>query len=174
MVTEITNQANSYRDAFEAMENRAVPGGASWLQRLRSNAMDRFEELGFPSVKDEEWKYTNVAAIAKGDFHLGVAESSGNGSDASELANFGSPETAASQLIFVNGKLRSDLSSVSGLRQGVAAIDLSEAIGDERYSEIVRTNLARHADYVSNGFTALNTAFVSEGAFVYIPKRHCG
>ena len=45
-----------------------------------------------------------------------------------------------------------------------------EAIVDERYTEIVRTNLARHADYVANGFTALNTAFISDGAFVYIPK----
>ncbi|MBC8029162.1 MAG: Fe-S cluster assembly protein SufD [Pyrinomonadaceae bacterium] len=171
MVTEITTRNNSYREAYQVLQERTAPSGASWLQRLRANAFERFEELGFPSVRDEEWKYTNVAAIAKADFQKGVyAESSSRGSGAKELASFGSPETEASQLIFVNGKLRSDLSSVSGLPAEVVALDLSQAIQDERYSEIVRTNLARHADYIANGFTALNTAFISDGAFVYIPK----
>jgi Fe-S cluster assembly protein SufD len=171
MVTEITTQASSYLEAFETLKERAALALPSWLQRLRANAFERFEELGFPSVKDEEWKYTNVAAITKADFQLGVStESSSRSSDAQELARFGSPETNASQLIFVNGKLRNDLSSVSSLPAGVVAMDLSQAILDERYSEIVRTNLARYADYVANGFTALNTAFISEGAFVHIPK----
>jgi Fe-S cluster assembly protein SufD len=169
MVTEIATRADLYREAFDALQDRTAPGSASWLQHLRSNAIERFEELGFPSVKDEEWKYTNVAAIAKADFQRGVSSAAVAG-DSDELASFGSPETEASQLIFVNGKLRNGSSSVSGLPAEVVAISLSEAILDERYGEIVRTNLARHADYVANGFTALNTAFISDGAFVYIPK----
>lgn len=171
MVTEISNLENSYRRAFVALEDRAELNGASWVQRLRANALERFEELGFPSVKDEEWKYTNVAAIAKADFEVGISSTKANrAADLSELVSFGSPETETSQLIFVNGKLRNDLSSVSGLPPEVVAMDLAEAIQDKRYGEIVRTNLARHADYIANGFTALNTAFISEGAFVFIPK----
>ncbi len=171
MITEITTRDNSYRDAFGVLQDRTADHGPSWLQRLRANAMERFEELGFPSVKDEEWKYTNVAALAKVDFRVDASTKSLTpGSDAKELARLGSPETEASRLIFVNGKLRIELSSVSGLPREVVAIDLSQAIVDERYSEIVRTNLARQADYVANGFTALNTAFISDGAFVYIPK----
>jgi len=49
-------------------------------------------------------------------------------------------------------------------------MDLSAALADEHYSEIAREQLARHADFVRNGFTALNTAFTNHGAFVYIPK----
>lgn len=168
MVTEIATRQDSYHEDFAAQQERAASGTPEWLQRLRANAWQRFEELGFPSVKDEEWKYTNVAAIAKGNFVLTPADNAGTESIAS--ASLGSPETAASQLIFVNGRLRNDLSSVSGLPKEVVAIDLSQAIEDERYAEIVRANLARHADYVANGFTALNTAFISQGAFVYIPK----
>jgi len=171
MVTEIATRQNSFGEDFATQQDRATAGTPAWLQRLRANAWQRFEEVGFPSVKDEEWKYTNVAAIAKADFKLGgLSESSSGGARPEELASLGSPETSDSQLVFVNGKLRSDLSSVSGLTQEAVVISLSEAIADERYSEIVRTNLARHADFVANGFTALNTAFISEGAFVHIPK----
>ena len=169
MVTELAKQKNSYLDAFTALQ--ADNAGPSWLQRLRENAMERFAELGFPSVKNEEWKYTNVAAIAKTDFKANnPAATAGVGFDKTELARLGAAETAESQLVFVNGELRNDLSSVAALPSSVVVTRLSEAIADERYQEIVRTNLARHADYVANGFTALSTAFISEGAFVYIPK----
>jgi len=66
--------------------------------------------------------------------------------------------------------LRSDLSSLTGLPPEVVAMDLSQAISDERYGEIAWKYLAQQADYVANGFTALNTAFISNGVFVYIPK----
>ena len=171
MVTEIATKQTSYREAFQALQASTAGNGSVWLRHLRESAFERFEELGFPSVKDEEWKYTNVAAIAKAEFRPDVSsELSMRGRDASELGSVGSPETAASQLIFVNGKFREDLSSVAGLPSEVAAIELSQAIADERYADVVRSNLARHADYVANGFTALNTGFISQGAFIHIPK----
>src|SRR4029079_2342771 len=76
----------------------------------------------------------------------------------------------SSQLVFVDGRLRIDLSSLGAVSDQVVAIDLAQALADERYSEIVRAHLSRQADYVVNGFTALNTAFIDHGAFVYIPK----
>ncbi len=171
MVTEIAKQESSYQEAFKDLQARTVDPRVSWLHRLRANAMERFEELGFPSVKNEEWKYTNVAAIAKGNFtSTGSAAPSSLTTDVNELASLGSPETASSQLIVVNGELRNELSSVAALPPEVVVIELSQAIADERYQEIVRTNLGRHADYIANGFTALNTALISTGVFVYIPK----
>lgn len=168
MVTELQKE-NSYQDAFQALQ---ITRGAenSWLGRLRQNAMERFVELGFPSVKEEEWKYTNVAAIARTNFRPASPSAEMTQSDA-ELKQLGSvPEANSSQLVFVDGKLRNDLSSLGALSEQIVAIDLDQAIADERYSEIVRTHLSRQADYVVNGFTALNTAFINHGAFVYIPK----
>lgn len=169
MVTEIARQENSYRDAFRGLQASEPDARGSWLSRLRENAMARFEELGFPTVKDEEWKYTNVAPIVRAEFAPLPAESVSS-RPTEELASFGVPEAANSQLVFVNGKLRDDLSSLTALPDGVVAIELSQALLDDRYSEIARAQLARHADYVANGFTALNTALVSEGAFIYLPK----
>lgn len=133
--------------------------------------MESFQELGFPSVKDEEWKYTNVAPIARIDFKPATSIRAARfGSDDGELATFGCVEAKDSQLVFVNGILRSDLCSLTGLPPEVVAMDLSQAISDDRYGEIAWKHLAQQADYVANGFTALNTAFISHGVFVCIPK----
>jgi Fe-S cluster assembly protein SufD len=170
MVTEIATQKDPYQEGFRLLQESQLDS-RPWLVRLRENAMARFEELGFPSVKEEEWKYTNIAPIARTNFTPLIAtETAARSSDAKEFAIFGVVEAKDSQLVFVNGRLRNDLSSLIALPEEVVALDLSEALADERYAEIVRIHLARHADYVANGFTALNTAFVHHGAFVYIPK----
>ena len=170
MATEIAKPRNSYEEAFRALQGNTQDSSASWLAHLRESAMDRFAELGFPSVKEEEWKYTNVAPIARIDFRpVILPDAAGSGIDAQRLAGLGCVEAENSQLVFVNGALRNDLSSLTRLPEEVVAIDLSQAMTDDRYAQVERTHLARYADYVANGFTALNTAFVSSGAFIYIP-----
>jgi Fe-S cluster assembly protein SufD len=168
MVTELTQKENSYLEAFRAQRESAGVEGSSWLDRLRANAMERFQELGFPSVKEEEWKYTNVAAIARANFQPAVSSAPAPKSDIELLKSV--PEAHSSQLVFIDGAFRNDLSSLTALPKQVVAMDLAQAIADERYGDVVRTHLARQADYVLNGFTALNTAFMNFGAVVYIPK----
>jgi Fe-S cluster assembly protein SufD len=171
MVTELLRRENSYRQAFLELQQRREGEGVGWLERLRAGAMERFEESGFPSVKDEEWKYTNVAAIAAVDFQAASSPTSLAGEvDVQGLALFRHLETQNSQLVFINGVLRTDLSGLTAIPEGVIALDLATAIADERYREIVWKHLGQQADYVVNGFTALNTALISHGAFVYIPK----
>jgi Fe-S cluster assembly protein SufD len=169
MITDIATDTNSFLQSFRELQEREPATRASWISRLRESAMARFEEVGFPTTKDEEWKYTNVAPIIKNGFSPTWAEKM-DGKSAEELASFATPESKDSQLVFVNGKLRADLSSLSALPTEVVALDLSEALDDDRYSQVAREQLARHADYVANGFTALNTAFISHGAFICIPK----
>lgn len=171
MVTEITKLENFYEEAFRNLQGSQPDSRPSWLKSLRENAMSSFGEMGLPSVKDEEWKYTNVAPIARVDFKPSVFSEAASGlSEATDFTEFTCVETAESQLVFVNGILRNDLSSLCGLPEEVVTINLSQAVVDERYEPMVREHLARGADYVANGFTALNTAFISQGAFVYIPK----
>ena len=167
MVTEIATQKNSFQEAFRSLQEDQG-ASSTWLHRLRENAMASFEELGLPTPKDEEWKYTNVAPIARIGFTPLLSERAPVTDTA--LADFGIPETRDSQLVFVNGRLREDLSSLTALPAEVVVMELSEATADERYSEIAREHFGRHADFVRNGFTALNTAFTNHGAFVYIPK----
>ena len=61
MVTELVKSENSYQSAFHTV--RELSPTVAWLELVRSSAMDRFEQLGFPPVTDEEWKYTNLASL---------------------------------------------------------------------------------------------------------------
>jgi Fe-S cluster assembly protein SufD len=167
MITETTNPITPFQQAYELQQTKSEAAG--WVNRLRENAMARFEEIGFPTTKEEEWKYTNVAPLIKQGFSpIGSEAEAG---DLAELSSFAVPECQNSQLVFVNGKLRADLSSVTDLPADVIAIDLAAALADKRFSEIAREQLGRHADYVANGFTALNTALTAAGAFIYIPRN---
>lgn len=169
MATELLEQEKSYQHVLRAIHESQGSSGVPWFDRLRGSAIERFAELGFPSVKDEEWKYTNVAPIARMDFNPPLPSDAQVTNDR-ELIDLGIVEARESQLVFVNGNLRDDLSSVTALPEEVVAIDLSQAIADPRYGELVWKHLAQEADYVADGFIALNTALMSQGAFVYIPK----
>jgi Fe-S cluster assembly protein SufD len=164
MVTELAKPENKYQAAFRAL--REAKPTVAWVELVRESAMDRFEALGFPKVNDEEWKYTNLVQLDKTSFipSAGQPEVS-----AADVARFSYPETAASELVLVNGILRTDLSRTSGI-EGVVVLDLFDAIADARYSKVVRNYLARNANYHDKGLTALNTAFLQSGAFILIPK----
>ncbi|HEX8844241.1 MAG TPA: Fe-S cluster assembly protein SufD [Pyrinomonadaceae bacterium] len=166
MVSQVIKEQNPYAASFSALRESA--GRPSWVERLREDAFTRFEALGFPTTREEEWKYTNVAQIAKSRFE--AATESGTTSSASELKSLVYEEARDSQLVFVNGFYRPDLSSTKALPAGVVAADISEALKDDDSAEILRRQLARTFNDGENAFEALNTAFLAGGAFLFIPK----
>jgi len=199
MSTQVIKESVSYAAAFQALQQRAdARGNAAWINRLRENAFDRFEQTGFPTTRDEEWKYTNVAPIAKMKFAPSVSRDeelsfekseksassdtttkresvfyearSANVAGANARKEFSCPEARHSEMVFVNGVFSALLSSLGGLPQGVVAISLAEALENETHQIVLRERLARQADYDTNPFTALNTAFLENGAYLRIPK----
>lgn len=172
MVTQIAEKQNQYGAAFRAVQQQTNGAESGWLRRLRESAFDRFEQVGFPAPDLEEWKYTNVSQLAKSEFTPALAgEEGAHTLDAGQLAPFTYKETRASRLVFVNGIYNAHLSSLAGLPAGVVALDLAAASVDERYHDVVREQLGQGADYQENGFTALNTALWTSGAFILIPRN---
>ncbi len=170
MVTQIEKEKSAYASAFRAFNGRGSANGPAWLSRLRESAMSRFEQVGFPTTDDEEWKYTNVAGIAKGDFLPALnADESASGPVAAQLEPFLYGEARDSRLVFVNGTYSAELSSLEALPEGTSVVNLSEALKGE-HAEVVREQLARDADSQESALVALNTAFIAEGAFLFIPK----
>ncbi len=164
MVTELVKSENNYQAVFRNLRESSPT--VAWLELVRGSAMERFEQLGFPAVTDEEWKYTNLASLAKENFTPATSDEI----DLPDVDHFSYRETATAHLVLVNGFLREDLSVTSGL-ESVVAIDLFNAGADARYNKIIRKYLARNAGYHNNGLTALNTAFVQSGVFIWIPKN---
>jgi Fe-S cluster assembly protein SufD len=165
MVTELVKSENTYQAAFR--EVRELSPASPWLELVRSSAMDRFEQLGFPSVREEEWKYTNLATLAKESF---VPVTSAIQLQIGDVSRFAYPETRGAHLVVVDGFLRVELSETTALEH-VVATDLFSAVADARYNKLIRKYLARNAGYHNNGLTALNTAFLQSGVFVCIPKN---
>ena len=171
MSTQTIKENGAYSEAFRSFQDRVLGTSAPWVERLRESAFDRFDQLGFPTTHDEEWKYTNIAPLTRMNFEpMSGRQTASDVPDAVQLESFVYKESRGSQLVFVNGVYRSDLSNLDALPAGVVALDIADAVRDERYSNVIRDHLAREADYNDDVFTALNTAFLFGGAFLLIPK----
>jgi Fe-S cluster assembly protein SufD len=164
MVTELAKTENNYQIAFRSV--RDLSPTVPWLELVRSSAMERFEQLGFPTVHDEDWKYTNLAPLAKQSFVPATRPEKA----AFDASHFAYPETTSAHLVVVNGFLSEELSDKTAL-DSVVAIDLLAAVADARYNKVARAYLARNAGYHNNGLAALNTAFLQSGLFLLIPKN---
>ena len=135
------------------------------VNRLRTTALEKFAALGFPTTRLEDWKYTNVATLAKTPFHLPADASLTSLSAAQlELMRLGS----GPELVFLNGRYAPDLSQSSALPKGVEVVSLASALAT--IPDRVLPRLGSCVDYQNASFTALNTAFIQDGAFVYVPK----
>jgi len=159
---------NSYADEFARIQEEAASRQPGWLGLLRSEAFDRFKAMGFPTLEDEDWKYTNVAPLARQSFRLANG-SKAPGLTVDQLQRITFGEMECSYLVFLNGKFAPDLSRIRPLPDGVRVGSLALAIQAE--PERVQSHLARHASYERQSFVALNTAFLQDGAFVHIPRR---
>src|SRR4028119_1875917 len=67
-MAQATTEKSSYRTAFETMQTADARALPAWVLRLRETALERFEQIGFPTTDIEDWKYTNVAPIERGGF----------------------------------------------------------------------------------------------------------
>jgi Fe-S cluster assembly protein SufD len=137
-------------------------GGTRWLQDLRDHAASRFVELGFPTTRDEDWRFTSVAPIVTSEFRPAAQARL----DAGVLSTFLYAD-APCRLVVVNGRLSTELSRASGLPKGVRFGSLAAASTEQ--ADIVGRYLGQLADAGTRAFVALNTAFTHDGAYVYVP-----
>ncbi|HLC25643.1 MAG TPA: Fe-S cluster assembly protein SufD, partial [bacterium] len=112
-MTVVTQRTDNYLESFTQFENSAPGSSQVWVRSTRRAAMTRFSELGFPTLRDEDWRFTSVAPITQTDFKLPqdgrVALSS------REIEPFSFPGLAYSRLVFVNGRYSPELSSIGTL-----------------------------------------------------------
>ncbi len=165
MTTETITATNSYLRDFTGTDSGSNAPGPNWLRGLRSAAAERFAAIGFPTRRDEEWRFTNVSPIVETPFTLASEEQSRLTMDG--LRPFTYEGMGGTQLVFVNGHFHRDLSSPT-FPQGVVVSSLSEAMSAS--PELVEAHLGRYAEFTSQAFVALNTAALEDGAFVHIKR----
>ncbi|MEO6983573.1 MAG: Fe-S cluster assembly protein SufD, partial [Edaphobacter sp.] len=159
-------QLPSYLETFLQLQKQSpVHHQDSWLKGVREAAFTSFCQLGFPTVRDEDWRFTSVAPIANATFQL--AEDASASVTEKDVAPY-RLEGLAAQLVFVNGHYAPHLSRLPATSNSLHVSSLAEAIVNNR--EKVEPYLARYADSGKEAFTALNTAFFEDGAFVSISR----
>ncbi|HEY7616707.1 MAG TPA: Fe-S cluster assembly protein SufD, partial [Terriglobales bacterium] len=160
-----TQQVEGYLEAFSELERRAAWRGVPWWRKLREEAFARFTEAGFPTTHDEDWRFTNVSAIAQTPFQLARKELS---EVSREDLQPWLLKDAACQLVFVNGHFAAELSQLEKLPVGVTVSSLAEEFS--AHPAALEAHLGQYLDIRRDAFSALNTAFAEDGAYVHIRK----
>ncbi len=155
-----------YRTAFACQVKERPSVGRSWTLPLRREALSRFENIGFPTAQDEEWRKTSVAPILQVPFAPQQAPAT-NGFTHDVIERYTFEPWDCTHLVFVNGHYAPRLSRLRPLPAGVVIEPLAAALEPRR--DEIEPHLGRHADGGSHAFAALNTAFLQDGAYVRVP-----
>ena len=150
---------------LERTTGAAIAECPEWLEPLRRAAASRFADVGFPTARDEEWRFTPVGPIAQRTWRPPAAEPSEVSAEQLAPFVFGHPEW--STLVFVDGVFSESLSRVAALPRNVRVGNLADALGTG--DELLQRHLARHAPAEDSPFTALNTAAFRDGGLLYVP-----
>ena len=154
-----------YLERFERFE-AGLGDDPSWLRSLRRDAAGCFAELGLPDRKLEEWRYTNVTALAKPDFEM--AEPGIAGVTRAAIEAVATPVFACGLYVLVDGRFAPELSSPLALSDGVRVESLAQLRREA--PERLEPWLASLALPKEHPFAALNTAFLDDGAVLRVPR----
>jgi Fe-S cluster assembly protein SufD len=157
----MSSAAEAYVGGFDELNATEAP---SALQSLRRAAFEQFAAMGFPTTKNEDWHFTSVSPIAEQEFTL-LATATGD-VRREELAPF-LLGTSAHVMTFVNGRFDAALSDLSALPEGVTLRDLASAWTS---APGLTARVGKQTGYQNAAFTALNTAFMTDGAVLEIAK----
>lgn len=150
---------------FQASQSTLNGKASSPINQLRRDAMNSFEKLGFPTIRHEEWKYSNVANLIKNtfDFHVQTDFTQ------TDLDTLPIPHLTGNILYFINGIYDESLSVIKSPNEKLKVLTFAQA--EEQHPEILEGHLGKYADYQDNAFTALNTALANDGVVVYVPDN---
>ncbi|MDP1771652.1 MAG: Fe-S cluster assembly protein SufD [Methylobacter sp.] len=154
--------AAEYQTIAPALPGQSLP----WLQALRAKALEQFSAQGFPSPREEEWRYTNVSGIEKKLFSPSVSLTIGD-VNAEWLKAYQLQD--AWVLVLVNGHFSAELSVLDGLPEAVSVMGMADALAKQ--PDKVEKYLGTAADQAEHSFIAFNTAWFTDGLFVHVPAK---
>jgi Fe-S cluster assembly protein SufD len=162
MAVRTAEARRHYLAEYERLkQHRAEP---AWLAELRDGAAARFAELGFPTTRLEDWKYTDVTRVVEGEYRAPDGQSVEAGAAEAHYVD----EAARCRLAFVDGRFSPELSTLDALPRGVVVTDLAGAVTTDGARILER--LGSLAGTAAGAFAALNTALWEAGALVEIPE----
>jgi Fe-S cluster assembly protein SufD len=155
--------AAGYLESLLAGQPRWPASPLAWLNKLRAEAVDRVGVLTVPTIRDEEWRFTDLSPLTKVTFQPARTPACLKSADVERFHI----EEATTRLVFVDGVHAPELSSVAR-DGGVVVANLSAA--GAAHAAAIDLHLGRHVEFRDSVFAALNTAFLHDGALVVVPR----
>lgn len=157
------NAAARYADDYAAVAEGLPGHRVPWVRKVREQALERFRALGFPTMRDEDWKYTSLISLEKAHFAPAtewavLRELEG------ALAAHRFARLEADLLVFADGRFVPQLSRLGQLPPGARVTCLAELL--EQGSELLAPYFGSEA--WGGALAALNTAFARDGAVVHL------
>ena len=137
----------------------------SHVHEIRNKAIATFEEKGFPTKKEEAWKYTSLKSILKNDFS--IFPKGNNTVEFKEVRHYFLYDIDTYKIVFIDGIYNSFLSDTT--HDGLDVCLLSSALNKPKYKATIEAYFNKIAS--KDSLTSLNTAFAKEGAYINIPKN---
>ncbi len=161
-----TALASRYAAEYQTLAP-ALPGQTlSWLTALRGEALEKFSALGFPSPREEEWRYTNVSAIEKKLFSP-VPRVTASPVDSDWLKSYQLED--AWSVVLVDGHFSAELSVLDGLPENISVMSMADAL--EKQPDKLEKFINQAVNNNEHGFIAFNTAWFTDGLFVHVAAK---
>jgi len=163
-VTSIRRPAVGYFEALLTGQPQLPVSPLAWVNALRAEAVNRLDVLALPTLRDEEWRFTDISQLTKQSFSPALSASF---LEAADMADF-CIEEASTRLVFVDGIYAPQLSNAAS-DSGVVVSNLPTALAT--HAAAIEAHLGRHAAFRDNVFAALNTAFLQDAAVIVVPRN---
>ncbi len=164
MMNKVVDIKDWYISNFGEFEKRLNGGKESSIHQKRKDALSNFSRLEFPTIKDEEWKYTSIAPLLKHNF---VPSYERKIVSEEFIKSLLFDEMEHSLIVFINGRYSAENSILLNLPDGIIVGSIADEI--KKKNEVLLKHFGKYAGYQNHIFTALSTAYTEDGAFIYVP-----
>jgi Fe-S cluster assembly protein SufD len=154
-----------YENLFYELDKELRKIGPKWVHKLRMAGLEMFKAQGFPTLRNEQWRHTRVRPIA-GTTFTPVTECKPEQLSVGRILERTFDDGECRRLVFVDGHFAPELSRIGELPQGILLGSLADALATN--PDVLEPYLGRRADIDRHPFAALNTAFLRDGALVFL------
>ena len=152
-------------DKFNQLQSANADG---ILSNIRKEGFKIFNKNGIPTIRNEEWRFTNVSNLFRKEYNLPKDNLEINNSDIDSIRLPGYAN--ANELVFVNGRYVPELSVIRSSEKECIIMPLENAVKNE-YKNLVNEHLGKSSLVIKDGIHALNTSFIYGGVFIHVNKN---
>lgn len=145
---------------------KLVGENIAWLNEQRQQALAHFEQIGLPSIRDEQWRYTNLRALKSNAYSAPLARDADIELPSNLLSLLSSNNT---QLVFIDGRFSARYSNLSALDEDITFCSLATILTES--PELIEPHFGTTLSKEQHGFTALNSAYCQDGYVLLLPKN---